>query len=76
MKPEGPRLFVFNTCRQFICRVPVLPRDEIDMDDVDNAAEDRVGRLGFALGTKGRSRFRSRSGRRFPCGTKGVGSLT
>ena len=46
MKPEGPRLFVFNTCRQFICRVPVLPRDEIDMDDVDNTAEEHVVEAG------------------------------
>jgi len=43
MKPEGPRLFVFNTCRQFIRTVPVLPRDEIDMDDVDTAVEDHGG---------------------------------
>ena len=42
MKPEGPRLFVFNHCRQFIRTVPVLPRDEIDRDDVDNAVEDHV----------------------------------
>jgi len=34
---------VFHTCRQFIRTVPVLPRDEIDMDDVDTAAEDHVG---------------------------------
>lgn len=43
MEPEGPRLFVFNTRRQFIRTVPVLPRDEIDMDDGDSRAEDRVG---------------------------------
>jgi len=42
MKPEGPRLFVFNNCRQFIRIVPVLPRDEIDMDDVDSKAEEHV----------------------------------
>jgi len=42
MKPEGPRLFVFNTCRQFIRTVPILPRDEIDMDDVDSKAEEHV----------------------------------
>jgi hypothetical protein len=42
-KPEGPRLFVFDTCRQFIRTVPVLPRGQIDMDDVDSQAEDRVG---------------------------------
>ncbi len=28
-KPEGPRLFVCNTCRQFIRAVSALPRDEI-----------------------------------------------
>lgn len=43
MKPDGPRLFVFNTCRQFIRTVPVLPPDEIDMDDEDSAAEGYVG---------------------------------
>ena len=42
MKPDGPRLFVFKTCRQFIRTVPVLPRDETDGDDVDTAAEDHV----------------------------------
>jgi len=41
MKPEGPRLFVFNTCQQVIRTVPALPRDEIDMDDVDSVAEDQ-----------------------------------
>jgi hypothetical protein len=70
LKPDGPRLFLLNNCRQFIRTVPVLPRDEIDRDDVDGAAEEH-GRLGFALGTKGRSRFRSRSVRRFSCGTPG-----
>jgi len=34
---------VFNNWRQFIRMVPVLPRDELDMDDVDTAAEDHVG---------------------------------
>jgi len=34
-KLEGPRLFVFNMCGQFLRTVPVLARDEIDMDDVD-----------------------------------------
>jgi len=43
MKPEGPCLFVFNTCRQFIRTVHVLPRDEIDMGDGDTAAEDHMG---------------------------------
>ena len=42
-KPEGPRLFVFDACRPFIRMVTVLPRDEIDMDDMDSAAEDHVG---------------------------------
>jgi len=39
---EGPRLFVFETCRQFIRTVPVLPRDEVKMDDVDTTAEDHI----------------------------------
>jgi hypothetical protein len=43
MTKEGPGLFVFNTCRQFIRTVPVLPRDESKPDDVDSAAEDHVG---------------------------------
>jgi hypothetical protein len=34
---------VFNNCRQFIRTVPALPRDEVDMDDVDSRAEDHVG---------------------------------
>ena len=42
-KPEGPRLFVFDACRPFIQMVTVLPCDEIDMDDMDSAAEDHVG---------------------------------
>jgi hypothetical protein len=42
-KPDGPRLFVFNHCRQFVRTVPALPRDEVDMDDVDSRAEDHVG---------------------------------
>ena len=40
---DGPGLYVFSTCRQFIRTVPVLPRDERDMDDVDTAAEDHIG---------------------------------
>jgi hypothetical protein len=39
---DGPGLFVFNTCRDFIRTVPALPRDERDMDDVDTAAEDHI----------------------------------
>lgn len=40
---EGPRLFVFSPCRQFIRTVPPLPRDPVDMDDVDTDSEDHVG---------------------------------
>jgi hypothetical protein len=55
MKPEGPRLFVFNNCRQLILAVPVLRRGEIDMDDVDSAAEDHVGEAGTRLQDKGKT---------------------
>lgn len=41
---ENPGLFVFDThCPQFLRTVPVLPRDEKDMDDVDTDAEDHIG---------------------------------
>lgn len=40
---ERPGLFVFDTCAQFIRTVPVLPRDEKNMDDVDTDAEDHIG---------------------------------
>jgi hypothetical protein len=39
---EEPGVFVFNTCRQFIRTVPVLPRDPSDADDADTEAEDHV----------------------------------
>ena len=32
---EGPGLFVFDTCTQFIRTVPGVLRDQTDMDDVD-----------------------------------------
>lgn len=40
---EKPGLFVFDTCTQFLRTFPVLPRDEIKMDDVDTDAEDHIG---------------------------------
>lgn len=40
---EQPGLFVFNTCENFLRTVPVLPRSEKDMDDVDTTAEDHIG---------------------------------
>jgi len=41
-RPEAPGLWVFESCRQFIRTVPVLPRDEKDTDDVDSDAEDHI----------------------------------
>jgi hypothetical protein len=41
--PEEKHLYVFSNCRQFIRTVPVLPRDENNMDDVDTDAEDHIG---------------------------------
>ncbi|MEO0496824.1 MAG: phage terminase large subunit [Pseudomonadota bacterium] len=40
---EEPGLLVFNTCKEFIRTVPVLPRDERDPEDVDTDAEDHIG---------------------------------
>jgi len=39
---EGPGLYVFDTCRQFIRTFPVLPRDKRQADDVDTEAEDHI----------------------------------
>lgn len=44
---EGPRefpgLYICDCCTQFIRTVPVLPRDDKDLDDVDTESEDHVG---------------------------------
>ena len=40
---EEPGLFVAESCRHFIRTVPVLPRDDRDLDDVNTEAEDHVG---------------------------------
>ena len=40
---EYPGLFVTTDCGQFLRTVPVLPRDDKNMDDVDTDAEDHVG---------------------------------
>jgi len=39
---QEPGLFVFETCRQIIRTLPVLPRDERNMDDCDTDAEDHL----------------------------------
>jgi hypothetical protein len=33
---------VFNTCVSFIDTVPVLPRDDKNLDDIDDDAEDHI----------------------------------
>ncbi len=43
MPREEPGLFVFSNCLQFIRTIPVLPRDEKNMDDVDTNTEDHIG---------------------------------
>ena len=56
---EYPGLFIFNNCKNFIDLVPILPRDEIDPDDVDTDAEDHIGDearyklLSIGIGAKG-----------------------
>ncbi len=40
---EHPGIFIFSTCLHFIRTIPVLPRSERDMDDVDTDAEDHIG---------------------------------
>lgn len=36
-------LYIFNTCKDFKRTVPSLPRDDVDLDDVDTEAEDHIG---------------------------------
>lgn len=40
---EEPGLFVMSRCEQWLRTVPVLPRDDKDLDDVDTDAEDHAG---------------------------------
>lgn len=40
---EQPGFYVFNTCRNWIRTVPILPRDDKNPDDVDTEAEDHFG---------------------------------
>ncbi|MEO8926183.1 MAG: terminase family protein [Caulobacteraceae bacterium] len=39
---EGPMLYVFETCRDFIRTVPVLQHDAARLEDLDSAGEDHV----------------------------------
>ncbi len=39
---EEPGLYVFDTCRDFLRTVPMLPRDEKKPDDIDTDAEDHI----------------------------------
>lgn len=39
---EEPGLFVFANCDNFVRTVPVIPRDDKKMDDVDTEAEDHI----------------------------------
>jgi hypothetical protein len=55
--PEEPAFYVFENVRGWISRVPILPRDTVNMDDVDTKAEDhdwdatRYRALAIARGT-------------------------
>lgn len=40
---EKPGMFVFNTCTHTLDLLPILPRDEVNTDDVDTDAEDHIG---------------------------------
>jgi len=40
---DGPGIYFCRSCTQAIRTLPVLPRDERDLDDVDTKAEDHIG---------------------------------
>lgn len=56
---EEPGLFILETCDQFLRTIPVLPRCDRDLDDVDTDAEDHI-----ADECRYRVRFKSRRMRR------------
>jgi hypothetical protein len=39
---EEAGLFIFDTCRDWLRTVPVLPRDDRELEDVDSGAEDHA----------------------------------
>jgi hypothetical protein len=40
---ETPGLFIVSHCTQWLRTVPVMPRDDLDIDDVDDDSEDHAG---------------------------------
>lgn len=42
IKGEGPAIYFMDNCRASIATLPILPRDEVQMDDVDTQAEDHA----------------------------------
>lgn len=40
---ENPGMYVTDRCQHFIRTIPVLPRSDKDLDDVDSSAEDHIG---------------------------------
>lgn len=40
---EKPGLFICDSCPHFIRTVPILPRDDKDLDDVNTDSEDHIG---------------------------------
>ncbi len=41
-EPEYPGLWVFNSCREWIRTVPILMRDERNVEDISTEAEDHI----------------------------------
>jgi hypothetical protein len=62
---EIPGLFICSSCIHCLRTVPVLPRDDIKIDDVDSLAEDHVGDE-----VRYRLRFENRTIRSGPVGGK------
>ena len=56
---EAAGLYILETCDQFLRTIPVLPRSDRDLDDVDTDAEDHI-----ADEVRYRVRFKTRRMRR------------
>jgi hypothetical protein len=65
-KGEGPALYFMNNCRASIATLPVLPRDEVHIDDVDTTAEDHPYDMLRYRVLKGSNRYTRKIDVKFP----------
>lgn len=65
-KREGPALYFMECCRGAIATIPILPRDEIKIDDVDTESEDHPYDMTRYRVARGNNRMATKIDVRFP----------